>query len=323
MKIVVLDGFALNPGDLSWEGIKGMEEVEIYERTPEAKILERAEGAEVLLTNKTPLNRETIEALPELEYIGVLATGYNVVDVKAAAEKEVVVTNVPSYGTNTVAQFVMALLLETAHHVGEHNRAVKSGQWTEADDFCFWNYPLIELKDKTLGIIGFGSIGQRTAELASAFGMDVIVYDRSPEKKRNDLEIKTDKVEFVDLMDLYRRTDVISLHCPLTEETEGMINQASIAQMKEGVIIINTARGGLIVEPDLAAALEAGKVQAAALDVLSTEPPASSNPLLNSNKTIVTPHIAWATQEARQRLMDTVVENLASFLEGNPINQVN
>ena len=323
MKIVVLDGYALNPGDLSWEGIRKMGEVEIYERTPEAKILERAKGAEVLLTNKTPLSRETIEALPELEYIGVLATGYNVVDLEAAAENEVVVTNVPTYGTNTVAQFVMALLLEACHHVGEHSRAVKSGDWTEAADFCFWDYPLIELQDKKLGIIGFGSIGQRTAELAAAFGMKVLVYDRSPEKKISDPEIKTEEIEFVDLMDLYRRSDVISLHCPLTAETAGMINQTSIAQMQEGVIIINTARGGLIVEEELAAALETGKVRTAAVDVLSTEPPASSNPLINSDKTIVTPHIAWASKEARQRLMQTVFQNLNSFLEGSVINQVN
>lgn len=323
MKIVVLDGYALNPGDLSWEGTKDLGDVEIYERTPEAKILERARGAEILLTNKTPLSRETIEALPELEYIGVLATGYNVIDTEAAAENEVVVTNVPTYGTNTVAQFVMALLLETAHHVGEHNRAVKNGAWTEADDFCFWNYPLMELQDKCLGIVGFGSIGQRTAELALAFGMKVIVYDRSPEKKIKDPEIATEKIEFVDLLDLYRRSEVISLHCPLTESTEGMINQATIAQMKEGVIIINTARGGLIVEPDLAAALEAGKVKTAAVDVLSTEPPAASNPFLNSDKTIVTPHIAWASREARQRLMETVVDNLKSYLAGNVINQIN
>ncbi|PUU94322.1 MAG: glycerate dehydrogenase [Halanaerobium sp.] len=323
MKIVVLDGYALNPGDLSWEGIKELGGVEIYERTPESKILERAKGAEVLLTNKTQLSREKIKALPELEYIGVLATGYNVVDVEAAAENEVVVTNVPTYGTNTVAQFVLALLLETCHHVGEHNRAVKSGAWTEADDFCFWDYPLIELQGKTLGIIGFGSIGQRTAELASAFGMEIIAYDRSPEKKKADPAVKTDKVEFVDLMGLYRRSDVISLHCPQTEETEGMINKVSIAQMKEGVIIINTARGGLIVETDLAAALESGKVKTAAVDVLSTEPPAASNPLLNSEKAIVTPHIAWASREARERLMKTVVQNLKNFLEGNSINQVN
>ncbi len=323
MKIVVLDGYALNPGDLSWEGVRELGKVEIYERTPEAKILERAEGAEVLLTNKTKLSRETIEALPDLEYIGVLATGYNVVDIEAAAEKGVVVTNVPTYGTNAVAQFVLALLLEVCHHIGEHNRAVKSGDWTEADDFCFWDYPLIELQAKKLGIIGFGSIGQRTAELASAFGMKVLAYDRSPEQKIADPEIKTEEIEFVDLGELYRSSDVISLHCPQTEETAEMINKESIAQMKQGVIIVNTARGGLIAEEELAAALDSGKVQAAAVDVLSTEPPAASNPLLNSDKTIVTPHIAWASQAARERLMDTVVENLKSYLAGSVINQVN
>lgn len=323
MKIVVLDSYALNPGDLSWEAIKRLGEVEIYKRTPATKILERAKNAEVLLTNKTPLNRKTIESLPELKYIGVLATGYNVVDLQAAAENQVVVTNVPTYGTNTVAQFVMAQLLEAAHHVGEHNRAVKNGQWNAADDFCFWNYPLIELQDKSLGIIGFGSIGQRTAELALAFGMKVIVNDRSPEKKQADPEIKTEAIEFVDLREIYRKSDVITLHCPLTAETEGMINKESIAQMQDGVIIINTARGGLIVETDLAAALESAKVKTAVLDVLSTEPPASSNPLLNSEKTIITPHIAWASQAARQRLMDTVAENLKSYLKGEIINQVN
>lgn len=323
MKIVVLDGYALNPGDLSWEGIRELGEVKIYERTPEAKILERAEGAEVLLTNKTPLSRETIEDLPELKYIGVLATGYNVVDIKAAAENEVVVTNVPTYGTNAVAQFVMALLLEVCHHVGEHNRAVKIGAWAESDDFCFWNYPLIELQGKSLGIIGFGSIGQRTAELASAFGMKILAYDRSPEKKKNDPKISTENIDFVELSSLYSASDVISLHCPQTAETAGMINQESIAQMKEGVIIVNTARGGLIVEEDLSAALASGKVQAAAVDVLSAEPPASSNPLLNSEKAVITPHIAWASQEARERLMKTVVENLKSFLEGSSVNRVN
>jgi len=323
MKIVILDGYALNPGDLSWEGIEEFGEVEIYDRTPKAKILERAEGAEVLLTNKTPLSREKIEALPELEYIGVLATGYNVVDIEAAAENEVIVTNAPDYSTNAVAQFSIALLLEAALHVGEHNRAVKAKEWSKSEDFCFWNYPLIELQNKTLGIIGFGSIGQRIAELALAFGMNVITYDRSPTKKIEDPNITTDAVEFLNLNQLYAQSDVISLHCPLTKETRGLINQQSIGQMKDGVIIVNTARGGLIVEEDLAAALKSGKIQTAALDVLTSEPPAASNLLLNSENTIITPHIAWATKESRQCLMDIVYENIKGYIGGNIINQVN
>ncbi|CCU80998.1 D-3-phosphoglycerate dehydrogenase [Halanaerobium saccharolyticum subsp. saccharolyticum DSM 6643] len=323
MKIVVLDGYALNPGDLSWDQIKNLGELEIYDRTPKEKILERSKGADILLTNKTPLKRKTIESLPGLKYIGILATGYNVVDIKAAAENDVIVTNAPDYSTNAVAQFTLALILEAALHVGEHNRAVKAKEWTQSEDFCFWNYPLIELKNRTLGIIGFGSIGQRTAELALAFGMKVIVYDRSPQEKISDPDILTEGLEFLKLRELYKQSDIISLHCPLTEETAGMINQKSIAQMKKNVIIINTARGGLIIEDDLAASLEAGKIQAAALDVLTNEPPAVSNLLLNSEKTIITPHIAWATKESRQCLMEIVYENIKSFLEGNIKNQVN
>jgi glycerate dehydrogenase len=323
MKIVVLDGYALNPGDLSWDKIKKLGELEIYDRTPENKILERAQGADILLTNKTPIKRKTIEALPKLKYVGILATGYNVVDIETAAENDVIVTNAPDYSTNAVAQFTLALLLEAALHVGEHNRAVKEKQWSKSEDFCFWNYPLIELQNRILGIIGFGSIGQRTAELALAFGMKVVVYDHSPERKISDPEILTDNLEFTSLTALYDQSDVISLHCPLTKETAGMINQKSIAQMKKNVIIINTARGGLIIEEDLTAALESTKVQFAAIDVLTAEPPSPSNQLLNSKNTIITPHIAWATKESRQCLMDIVYENIESFINGNITNQVN
>ena len=323
MKIVVLDGYAVNPGDLSWDKIKELGELEIYDRTPKDKILERSRDADILLTNKTPIKRKTIEALTDLKYIGILATGYNVVDIEAAAENEVIVTNAPDYSTNAVAQFTLALLLEAAVHVGEHNRAVKEKEWSKSEDFCFWNYPLIELQKKTLGIIGFGSIGQRTAELALAFGMKVITYDRSPTKKIEDPNIETDAIEFVNLNQLYTQADVISLHCPLTEETAGLINQQSISQMKDDVIIVNTARGGLIVEEDLAAALKSGKIQTAVLDVLTSEPPAASNLLLNSDNTIITPHIAWATKESRQCLMDIVHGNIKAYIEGNIINQVN
>jgi glycerate dehydrogenase len=323
MKIVVLDGYALNPCDLSWKKIKELGDLEIYDRTSKDKILERSREADILLTNKTPLKRKTIEALTDLKYIGILATGYNVVDIKAAAENEVIVTNAPDYSTNAVAQFTVALLLEAALHVGEHNRAVKAREWSKSEDFCFWNYPLIELQNKTLGIIGFGSIGQRTAELALAFGMNVITYDRSPTKKIENPNIETDAVDFLNLNQLYAQSDVISLQCPLTEETSGLINQQSIARMKDGVIIVNTARGGLIVEEDLAAALKSGKIQTAALDVLTSEPPAASNVILNSENTIITPHIAWATKESRQCLMNIVYENIKGYIGGNIINQVN
>lgn len=323
MKIVILDAYALNPGDLSWEQIKELGEVEIYDRTPSEKIVERAQGAEIILTNKAPINKETINELCELKYIGVLATGYNIIDLKAAAENEIVVTNVPAYSTNTVAQFVFALLLESAHHVGEHNRAVKEGEWAAAQDFTFWDYPLIELEAKTMGIIGFGSIGQKTAQLALAFGMKVISYDRSPEKKISDPAINTEKINFVDLEKLYRDSDVISLHCPLTKETKGMINKESIAKMKDAAILINTARGGLVVESDLAAALKNRKLKTAALDVLSSEPPKLSNKLVNSENTIITPHLAWATKEARERLLTVAAENIKGFLKGEIINQVN
>jgi len=323
MKIVVLDGHAVNPGDISWDGLKQLGELEVYERTPEDKRLERAQGAQIILTNKTVISRDIIEKIDSLEYVGVFATGYNVVDVKAAAENDVVVTNVPGYSTDAVAQFVFALLLEVAHHVGEHNRSVKSGDWSSAKDFTFWKYPLMELQNKTLGIYGFGSIGQRTSEIALALGMKVISYDRSPEKKQADPDIMTDKIEFVSEKEFYSRSDVISLHCPLTEETEGIINKNSIEQMKDGVILINTARGQLIVEAELAAELKSGKVYALAADVLSNEPPKADNPLLKSDKTIITPHIAWAAEETRERLMEEVEKNIKGYLEGDIRNKVN
>lgn len=323
MKIVVLDGHAVNPGDLSWEPLKELGELEVYERTPEEKIMERAEGADIILTNKIEFTAERIAKLPNLKYIGVQATGYNIVDIEAAAEKGIIVTNVPAYSTDSVAQFVFALTLEIAHHVGEHNRVVKAGKWSKAEDFCFWEYPLIELKGKSMGIIGYGNIGQRTAEIALAFGLKVIVYDRSPAKKIAAEDIMTAQIEFLELEELYDKADIISLHCPLTKETEGLINQASISKMKDGVIIINTARGGLIVEEDLKTALDNGKVYGAAVDVLANEPPSQDNPLLKSDKTIITPHIAWASKETRQRLLDIVVENIKSFINGQPINQVN
>lgn len=309
MKIVILDGYTENPGDLSWEALEAFGNVTVYEHTPENCILERIGDAPVVLTNKTPITAETIAQKPQMRYIGVLATGYNVVDVKAAKERGIVVTNVPAYGTQAVAQYVFALLLELCHHVGHHNQAVQEGRWTRGRDFCFWDYPLIELAGKTMGIVGYGRIGQATAALARAFGMKVLSY--SPSRKDGEM-----------LDEVFSQSDVISLHCPLTAENTGLINRDTIAKMKDGVILINTARGGLINEVDLREALLSGKVAAAAVDVVSNEPIREDNPLLGLENCLITPHIAWASKEARQRLMDVAVENVAAFLKGEPINNV-
>lgn len=315
MKIVVLDGYTLNPGDLSWALLETLGTVTIYDRTEEKDIIKRIGDAEIVITNKTPLSKKTLEAC-HIKYIGVLATGYNVVDVDAAKDKKIVITNVPTYGTETVAQYVFALLLEICHHVGTHNQAVHEGQWTRSPDFCFWNHPLIELKGKTFGIIGAGRIGLETAKIAEAFGMKILAYTRTP-----DVSLESNTFKFVKLNTLYKESDVISLHCPLTESTTGMINTSSINKMKDGVILINTSRGPLIVEADLKEALLSRKVYAAGIDVLSSEPP-TDNILLSVENCIITPHIAWATQAARERLMHTAVNNLKAFLEGFPINQL-
>lgn len=322
-KAVILDGYTLNPGDLDWKPLQELADFEIYDRTTysieEAPlIIERAKDAEVILTNKTPLTKEILDELPMLKYIGVLATGYNVVDVEAAKERNITVTNIPSYGTDTVAQAAIALLLELCHRTGDHSNAVKNGEWTNSPDFCFWNHPIIELSGKTMGIIGYGQIGQTTSRIAQAFGMKVLAYNRTREKV-----IETESVRYATLEELYREADVIMLHCPLTEENEGFINKESIEQMKDGVLIVNNARGALINEADLADALNRGKVAGAGLDVVSEEPISEDNPLLKAKNCIITPHIAWASLEARQRLLNIAVENLSKYLEGNPINVVN
>lgn len=317
MKIVILDGYTENPGDLSWEGFEKLGDVKVYDRTPEDLIIERIDDAEAVIVNKTPISAETLAACPSIRYIGVLATGYNVVDVEEAKKRGIPVCNIPTYGTTAVAQMVFALLLEVCHHVGSHSMAVKSGDWTNNQDWCFWNYPLIELAGKTMGIIGFGRIGQAVGKLAKAFGMEVIAYDEYPNDSGKVI------AEYVSMDTLYARSDVISLHCPLFPSTQGMINCESIAKMKEGVILINTSRGPLIVEEDLAKALQGGKVYAAACDVVSTEPIQADNPLLGCYNSILTPHIAWAPKESRQRLMDIAVENLKSFLDGTVLNVVN
>ena len=316
MKIVILDGYTLNPGDLSYDELKKFGEVIIYDRTPQDLIVKRIGDAEVVFTNKVPITRETLEACPSLKYIGVFATGYNVIDVIAAKEKGVTVTNIPSYGTGAVAQFTIALLLEVCHHIGAHSDSVKAGGWSSCEDFCYWNYPLIELAGKTMGIIGFGRIGQDVAKLAKAFGMNVCAYG-----PRYKAESGAD-VASVSLDELYANSDVIALHCPLTDETKGIINTESISKMKDGVIILNSSRGALIAEKDLREALDSRKVAYAACDVLSTEPPSSENPLLGAKNCIITPHIAWAPIESRTRLLNIAIENLKLFLAGTPQNVV-
>ncbi|MBG0766365.1 MAG: D-2-hydroxyacid dehydrogenase [Spirochaetaceae bacterium] len=314
-KIVILDGYTENPGDLSWDGFAELGDVTVYDRTPDDLIAQRIADADIIITNKTPLTRETIRNAEKIRYIGVLATGYNVVDILAAKECGVVVTNIPTYGTDAVAQFVFALLLEICHHVQRHSDAVKDGRWSKAPDFCFWDYPLIELAGKTMGIIGYGRIGQATGRIAKAFGMRVIAYDsyQNPELKDT----------YVSLDTLLSESDVIALHCPLFPETEGIINKESIKKMKDGVILINNSRGPLIVEQDLAEALNSGKIAAAGLDVVSSEPIKEDNPLLQAKNCLITPHISWAPKESRQRLMDIAVGNLKAFLAENPENVVN
>ncbi len=324
MKIVILDGYAENPGDLSWEGFEKLGELTVYDRTPREdveEILRRIGDAEIICTNKTLIGREVIERAPKLRYIGVLATGYNVVDVDAAAERGIPVTNIPSYGTAAVAQHVMALLLEICNRTGHHSQAVHEGRWQRSEDFCFWDYPLMELAGKTMGIIGYGHIGKAAARLAGAFGMKVIACRRPGHSVLEN--VQDDGVSMVTIEELFERADVISVHCPLFPETEGLICRENISKMKDGVIIINTARGPIVQEKDLAEALNSGKVYAAGVDVVSTEPIRDDNPLLTARNCFITPHIAWASRESRQRLMDTAVDNLRAFLAGEPVNVVN
>jgi glycerate dehydrogenase len=320
MKIVILDGYTENPGDLSWSGFEALGELTVYDRTPVDKpqlIIERIGTAEAVIVNKTPISRETLNACPQVKYIGVLATGYNVVDTAAAKEKNIPVCNIPTYGTAAVGQFAIALLLEICHHIGHHDKAVHEGRWQNNADWCFWDYPLIELAGKTLGIIGFGRIGQTTGRIAKALGMNLLAHD----------EIETDEgrslAPYVSLDKLLAESHIIALHCPLFPATQGLINKTTIAKMKNGVIILNNSRGPLIVEEDLAEALDSGKVAAAGLDVVSTEPIKAGNPLLKAKNCIITPHISWAPKESRQRLMDIAVDGLKAYIAGKPINVVN
>ncbi len=317
MKIVVLDGYVLNPGDISWDGLKRLGDLTVYDRTPKDKVIERIGEAEIIFTNKVPITKEVMDKT-NIKYVGVLATGYNLVDIDAAKEKEITVTNIPTYGTNAVAQMVFAHILQICHHLSEHDAAVKKGDWTNNIDWCFWNYPLIELAGKTMGLIGYGKIGQATGKIAQAFGMKVLAYN--PNKNRN---LESETMKYVELDELLEKSDIISLHCPLFESTKGIINKDTIAKMKDGVIIINTSRGPLIVEEDLAEALNSGKVYAAGLDVVSTEPIEEDNLLLKAKNVLITPHIAWAPKEARERLMNIAVNNLDAYLNGTPENVVN
>ena len=317
MKIVILDGYTENPGDLSWEGFAALGELTVYDRTAESDIIARIGDAEVVIVNKTPITRQTLAACPGIKYIGVLATGYNVVDGEAAREQGAIVTNIPTYGTAAVAQMAIALLLEICHHVGSHSDAVQAGQWSQSVDFCFWNYPLIELAGKTFGAVGFGRIGQQTAQVAKALGMKILANDA--------VETDTGRAlaDYVGLPELLAQSDIVSLHCPLTPATEGLINKDSIAGMKDGAILINTSRGPLLVEQDVADALRSGKLLAAGVDVVSKEPIDAGNPLLTVPNCIITPHIAWAPKESRARLMDIAVENLKAYVAGNAVNVVN
>lgn len=320
MKIVVLDGYTENPGDLSWDALKEFGELVVYDRTPvdnDEEIISRIGDAEVVYTNKTPINKHVIDTCKNMKMISLLATGYNVVDYQYAKKKGIPVTNVPTYGTASVGQFAMALLLEICHHIGHYNETVHEGKWQNHEDWCYWDYPLIELDNKTMGIIGFGKIGQTTGKLAKAMGMHVLAYDSYPNETGKAI------AEYVSLDELLEKSDVIALHCPLFPETEGIINKENIAKMKDGVIILNNARGPLVVEQDLADALNSGKVYAAGLDVVSTEPIKGDNPLLKAKNCIITPHISWAPKESRQRIMDCAYENLKAYVEGTPQNVVN
>lgn len=316
MKIVVLDGFTLNPGDFTWERLEELGELTVHDRTAPDDVLRRAAGAEVLLTNKTVLSAETIGLLPELKYIGVLATGYNVVDIQAARERGIVVTNIPAYSTGSVAQMVFAHILNITQRVAHYASEVQNGMWSSQPDFCYWNTPLIELAGKKIGIVGFGHTGQATAAIARSFGMEVCVYTSKCESELPEGTVK------MDLNDLFRNCDIVSLHCPLNAETKEMVNAFRLSLMKRNAILINTGRGGLIDEKALEEALMEGRLLGAGLDVLSTEPAPASNPLLKLKNCFITPHIAWATREARVRLMTQAVENLKAYINGNPINNV-
>jgi len=317
MRIVVLDGYCLNPGDLNWDALRALGAVEVFDRTAEAQVIERATGANVALTNKSPFSAATLAALPDLKYIGVLATGYNIVDVAAARERGVVVTNVPTYGTHSVAQMTMALLLELCHHVGRHSELVNAGEWNRNPDWSFWRNQQIELAGKQFGVVGFGRIGRQAAVAAAGLGMKIAAYDAQPGEPLAGADFR-----WLGLNELIATSDVVSLHCPLFPDTKDLMNGARIATMKPSAFLLNTSRGPLIVEQDLADALNNGIIAGAGIDVVPQEPPVNGSPLFGAKNCIVTPHMAWATLEARGRLMDVAVNNVRAFTSGAPVNQV-
>ncbi|MBA2868709.1 D-2-hydroxyacid dehydrogenase [Methanococcus maripaludis] len=316
MKIVVLDGYAMNSGDLSWEDLKKLGELSIYDRTPESEVVERISDSEIVITNKVVIGKEVFEKCKNIKYVGVTATGYNVVDTNLAKELGVIVTNVPAYSTDSVAQLVFSFILEHSQNVSNYAKSVKSGDWVNSKDFSYQKFPIIELAGKNLGIIGFGAIGKKVAKIGNAFGMNVLVNTRTVSKTKLD-------VNFVSKEEIFKNSDFLTLHCPLNDETDKIANEKTLNLMKKSAILINTGRGGLINEKDLANALNLGKIAGAGLDVLSTEPPKKDNPLLNAKNTYITPHVAWASYEARKRLMDVTINNVKSFINGNPINVVN
>jgi glycerate dehydrogenase len=318
MKMVCLDGYTLNPGDNPWTEVAVLGELVVHERTAPAELMERASGAEILLTNKTPISQEAMAALPDLKFITVLATGFNIVDTVAARGRGIPVSNVPIYGTDTVAQYAFALLLDHCHHVAHHSDRVKAGEWARRGDFCFWDYPLVELAGLTMGLVGFGRIGRRVGELAHAFGMRVIAADVFPGEAPGYEAFAWRSVE-----EVFREADVVSLHCPQTADNVGFVNRALLAQMKSHAYLINTSRGALVNEADLAEALNQEVIAGAAVDVVSKEPIAADNPLLQAKNIRITPHMAWGTLAARKRLMATTAANIAAFQQGTPINVVN
>lgn len=317
MRIVVLDGYCLNPGDLSWDALRAMGDVEVFDRTPESQVVERTAGATVALTNKSPFSAATLAALPELKYIGVLATGYNIVDVAAARERGVVVSNVPTYGTHSVGQMTMALLLELCHQVGRHSDLVRAGEWSRNPDWSFWRSNQVELAGKQFGVVGFGRIGRQAALAAAGLGMKIAAYDAKPGAPLDGVDF-----QWMQLDQLIATSDVVSLHCPLFPDTKDLMNRDRIAKMKPSAFLLNTSRGPLIVEQDLADALNNGVIAGAGIDVVPQEPPVNGSPLFSAKNCIVTPHMAWATLEARGRLMDIAVGNVRAFLSGAPVNQV-
>lgn len=318
MRITILDGYPLNPGDLSWVYLDKYGDVTVHERTAVADVAERAAGADVVLTNKVPLDADVLKQLPELKYIGVLATGYNIIDTAYARQRGITVTNVPGYSSQSVAQLTFALLLELCHHVQRHSDRVKEGKWSQSPDFSFWDYPLLELAGKTMGIVGFGDIGRQVADIATAFGMQVVAQSRTETDQSHRRNFR-----WVELDELLELSDVVSLHCPLTPKTAGLINADTLLKMKTSAFLLNTSRGPLIDEGSLAAALNANQLAGAGLDVLGVEPPKAGNALFTAKNCLITPHIAWATKEARARLMGTVDGNLKAYLAGKPINVVN